>query len=738
MSPLLDGLNQEQFEAVTHGQGPLLVIAGAGSGKTRVLTRRIAYLIEEESIHPSQILAITFTNKAAAEMRARVADLIGPEAKGMWVSTFHSACVRILRSHGEALGYGKNFAIYDSDDSEKLISLVIGSLGLDSKRFPARGMAGQISSAKSELVSPAKLADRASHIMERRVAEVYRIYEERLKAANAMDFDDLIVNTYRLFAEHPGVLDYYQRRFVHLLVDEYQDTNVAQNGLVMALGDKSRNVFVVGDSDQSVYGFRGADMRNILEFSKNFDDAKVIKLEQNYRSTQNILKVANAIIAQNSNRLEKNLWSDQGDGDKVKMFVGSDQDEEANFVATTIQKENAQGIRFGDMAVFYRINSNSRSIEEALIRRSIPYRVVGGTRFYDRKEIRDAVSYLRLLVNPNDEMSLRRVCNTPKRGVGDASVLRVFEFSQSQSVPAFEAFRRASEAGVSGRALTGIASFIKLIDDLTKLVADQAPPIAIIEQFLEKSGYREELSASGQVDDLARLDNITELIGVASEHQSLEEFLDSVALVAQADQIKDDNVVTLMTVHTAKGLEFDLVFLTAFEDGIFPHSRSLYDESELEEERRLCYVAVTRARKKLFVTRASKRFVFGSESASVPSRFIDEFPPTLIEDVSQPKSYDELRSRYFDRNRDTDSDRNSTSSGISPNQLAKFSQRQSNQGPRLEPSQVKVGVKVVHGSWGEGFVEEVSGSGSSMTAVIRFRGLGAKKVMISHAPLKLA
>ncbi|KJF16258.1 ATP-dependent helicase [Acidithrix ferrooxidans] len=736
-NPLLAGLNPAQAAAVSHDGGPLLVIAGAGSGKTRVLTRRIAYLIEAKEVHPGSILAITFTNKAAAEMKERVNELVGPIAKSMWVSTFHSACVRILRNHPEALGYRKNFVIYDQDDAEKLISLISSSMGLDTKRFPTRQSASRISNAKSELLGPKELMAKATHIMERKVAEVYAQYQERLLGANAMDFDDLIYKTHELFERYPAILEQYQRRFFHLLVDEYQDTNVAQNALVMQLGERSRNVFVVGDSDQSVYGFRGADMRNILEFEKAFEDVAVIKLEQNYRSTQTILDVANSIISNNQYREAKNLWTDQGSGEKVRLFVGDDDSEESNFIASSILRERETGgRRYSDFAVFYRINSNSRSVEEAFIRRGIPYRVVGGTRFYDRREIKDTMSYLRLIQNPTDEIALRRVINVPKRGIGDQSIAKVATLAAEMGTTLVDALSKYEAAGVTGRAKSGIADFLVLMEALRGHVRDEMPPGELIEAFLDESGYRSELAANDSVDNLSRLDNLSELVSVASEHETLEAFLDASALVAQADQIQGDDVVTLMTVHTAKGLEYPVVFLTALEDGIFPHSRSLYEPKELEEERRLCYVGVTRAREILYLTRANQRSQYGESSLTIPSRFLDEIPPSLIEDVSVRLSYEERRSRYLG-----DSVVQSAS-GLSSSTLKRYGTTSNStkvdSGPRLSVSQLKPGIPVVHGSWGEGVVTAIDGNGDNASVTIRFSSVGSKKLILSYAPLKLA
>ncbi len=732
---LTEGLNPEQLRAVTHISGPMLVVAGAGSGKTRVLTRRIAYLIAS-GVAPSSILAITFTNKAAAEMKSRVAELVGPTASTMWVSTFHSACVRILRAHAEALGYRKSFAIYDQADSEKLVSLVAGQLGIDPKRIKSSSIAGAISAAKAELRGPDEMMADARHIVERKVAEVYKIYQERLRAANAMDFDDLIARTVELFRTAPAVLEHYQRRFTHLLVDEYQDTNKAQNALVLLLGEAGRNVFVVGDSDQSVYGFRGADIRNILDFEKAFADTEVIKLEQNYRSTQNILSAANALIGNNTMREPKRLWSDLGKGERIRIFVADDEREEANFVAGQIYQEKVDSSRrFADFAVFYRVNSHSRALEEALIRRGIPYRVVGGTRFYDRREIKDAMAYLRLILNPSDEVALRRVVNVPKRGVGDQSFGKLATYATDAGINLYDALLRPAEAGVSGRAASGLGEFVSVLDRLREAHLERTPPKELIELMLEVSAYRAELDADTSVEGLSRIDNLNELISVASAHETLEEFLDASALVSQADSITGDDAVTLMTVHTAKGLEFPVVFIAAMEDGIFPHSRSMYEPAELEEERRLCYVGVTRAREVLYLTRARLRSTFGEPQSSVASRFLEEIPADLLSDLSAQRSYDEERRSYSAYTSASGFNRSTMRLyGIDPDAKPQHSSA----GPRLRLDEVRVGTKVVHGSWGEGRVIAIEGSGDSATVAVNFGSLGVKKLILAYAPLKLA
>ena len=735
----MTGLNPAQMAAVTHHGGPLLVVAGAGSGKTRVLTRRIGYLITELGVSPGAILAITFTNKAAAEMRSRVAELVGPTANTMWVSTFHSACVRILRTHGDAIGFSRNFVIYDQADSEKLVSLITASLGLDSKRFPPKKVAASISAAKAELVGPQELMAKAFHILERRVAEVYNLYQQRLVAANAMDFDDLIARTNELFDQAPAVLEHYQRRFSHLLVDEYQDTNHAQNALVVKLGSMTRNVFVVGDSDQSVYGFRGADIRNILEFEKAFEDAKVIKLEQNYRSSQNILSAANSIIGNNAMREPKKLWSDLGDGEKIRTFVADDEREEAHFIASQIHREQVDSNRrFGDFAVFYRINSHSRALEEALIRRSVPYRVVGGTRFYDRREVKDVMAYLRLLLNSNDEVAIRRVVNVPKRGVGETSLAKVISWANSNGVGLFAALGSCTAAGVTGRAMAGIAEFLAVFDQVYVDKLSGMGPAGLIEQLLDKSGYGAELAADTSVEGLSRIDNISELVSVASDHETVEDFLDASALLSQSDQLTQDDAVTLMTVHTAKGLEYPVVFISALEDGIFPHSRSLWEPKDLEEERRLCYVGVTRAREVLYLTRARMRSQFGESTSAIASRFLDEIPPELLVDLSEQRSFAAQRQMES-----LSPGGYGSASGFNRTTMRRYGMDpDAHSGPNgqvaaLAPGQIQVGTVVVHGSWGEGRILAIGGSGDKTTVTVRFAGIGEKQLILSLAPLKL-
>ncbi len=669
---LLTGLNGPQRDAVTHAGSPLLIVAGAGSGKTRVLTHRIAYLLAERGVHPGEIIAITFTNKAAGEMKERVAHLVGPRARLMWVSTFHSACVRILRAEHEHAGLKSTFSIYDADDSRRLMQLVARELDLDPKRYTPRGLAAQVSNLKNELVEPAEFKEKAKGPNERAVAEAYELYQRRLKEAHALDFDDIIMSTVHLLQSHPHVAEAYRRRFRHVLVDEYQDTNHAQYTLVKELvgGKESKSsvrsgavagrsdgvppgeLCVVGDADQSIYAFRGATIRNILEFERDYPDARTILLEQNYRSTQTILSAANAVIDRNTSRKPKRLWSDQGAGEQIVGYVADTEHAEADWVAREIDRlTDRHEVRPGDVAVFYRTNAQSRVFEEVFIRVGLPYKVVGGVRFYERKEVRDALAYLRAIVNDDDTVSIRRVLNTPKRGIGDRAEACVEALSSRDRISFGQALRHAKDApGIASRSANAIAEFVQLLDDLRE-IARSAPPEEVLEAVLQRSGLLSELEDSLDPQDQGRVENLQELVSVAREYterveaQAEEEepavaatlagFLEQVALVADADQVPSDDpehqgVVTLMTLHTAKGLEFPVVFLTGLEDGVFPHMRALGDNTELEEERRLAYVGITRARQRLYLSRAVTRGAWGQPQYNPPSRFTDELPPELV------------------------------------------------------------------------------------------------------------
>lgn len=678
---LIADLNPQQRAAVEHSGSPLLIVAGAGSGKTAVLTRRIAYLLRMRGVAPGQILAITFTNKAAAEMRDRVIDLVGPTATRMWVATFHSACVRILREQAHLLpGLNTNFTIYDADDSKRLLGMIAKDLQINAQKFPPRLLAVAISALKTELIDPDAASDEAAatrNPFDRTIAEVYTEYQRRLRAANALDFDDLIGETVRVFTTHPEIAAYYRKRFRHVLIDEYQDTNHAQYVLISTLvgtGSDASELSVVGDSDQSIYAFRGATIRNIEEFERDYPQARTILLEQNYRSTQNILSAANAVISHNHGRREKKLWTDHGAGAKITGYVADNEHDEARFIATEIDALFDTGVGYGDIAVMYRTNNSSRAIEEVFIRTGIPYKVVGGTRFYERKEIRDLIAYLRVLDNPTDEISLRRIINTPRRGIGDRAIATVNLYAENFGMSFADALVDAAHGKVTAlgtRAKNAIAAFLELMDGLRVDAAEATNAITglpdigvVVSRILDATGYKAELEASTDPQDGARLDNLNELVSVAREFSSeaanlmayaamgagaegddlaepmvgepqpgsIHAFLEKVSLVADSDQLPDDstNVVTLMTLHTAKGLEFPVVFLIGWEDGQFPHLRALGDPQELAEERRLAYVGITRARQTLYLTRAMLRASWGNAVANPVSRFLEDIPEKLM------------------------------------------------------------------------------------------------------------
>ncbi len=739
-SELLADLNPVQREAASHPGGPLLIVAGAGSGKTRVLTHRVAYLIREMGVSPFEILAITFTNKAADEMKNRVAALVGPVARRMWVSTFHSACVRILRPNAHHLGYSSSFTIYDQSDAERLTGYVLRDLDIDAKRFPPRSVHAVISAAKNEMVGVDAYAERARTIYEKRIAEVYREYQRRLGDANAMDFDDLLHQTVALLRGQPEVLASYRQRFRHVLVDEYQDTNRAQNELVTLLAAEHRNICVVGDSDQSVYRFRGADIKNILEFEDAFPEATLIVLEQNYRSSQTILDAANAVIANNLLRKPKALWTEQVGGELIQRYFAEDEGDEASWVVGEMTRLHESGDwRWGDMAVFYRTNAQSRVLEEHLVRRRIPYKVVGGTRFYERREVRDALAYLRALANHTDEVSLKRIINVPKRGVGDTSIARLEAWAASRGRPFADALVKAEEAGVGGRALTGIRQLVGLLDELR---ATAPGPAAALEAVLARTGYAAELDAERSIEAQGRMENLAELVGVARAFEEradaegtdagIAPFLETVSLVSDADDLDpEESSVVLMTLHTAKGLEFDAVFLIGLEDGVFPHLRSLGEPEELEEERRLCYVGITRARRRLHLSHAWSRMLFGSTQYNPPSRFLREIPDhltALVEGSRRARgSGGGLASRFgggavATRERIVDS-------AMRP------------RAPRstgAEQLGISVGDDVVHGKWGEGVVLEMIGSGDKAEVVVRFPSVGEKRLLLAWSPLKRA
>lgn len=750
---LLDGLNPQQRQAVVHEGSPLLIVAGAGSGKTAVLTRRIAYLMAARGVGVGQILAITFTNKAAAEMRERVVGLVGEKARYMWVSTFHSTCVRILRNQAALIeGLNSNFSIYDADDSRRLLQMVGRDLGLDIKRYSPRLLANAISNLKNELIDPhqalAGLTEDSDDLA-RAVASVYDEYQRRLRAANALDFDDLIGETVAVLQAFPQIAQYYRRRFRHVLVDEYQDTNHAQYVLVRELVGRDSNdgippgeLCVVGDADQSIYAFRGATIRNIEDFERDYPDTRTILLEQNYRSTQNILSAANSVIARNAGRREKRLWTDAGAGELIVGYVADNEHDEARFVAEEIDAlAEGSEITYNDVAVFYRTNNSSRSLEEVLIRAGIPYKVVGGVRFYERKEIRDIVAYLRVLDNPGDAVSLRRILNTPRRGIGDRAEACVAVYAENTGVGFGDALVAAAQGKVpmlNTRAEKAIAGFVEMFDELRGRLDDDLGEL--VEAVLERTGYRRELEASTDPQELARLDNLNELVSVAHEFSTdrenaaalgpddedvpdtgvLADFLERVSLVADADEIPEHGagVVTLMTLHTAKGLEFPVVFVTGWEDGMFPHMRALDNPTELSEERRLAHVGITRARQRLYVSRAIVRSSWGQPMLNPESRFLREIPQELI-DWRRTAPKPSFSAPVSGAGRFGSARPSPTRSGASRRPLLVL----------------QVGDRVTHDKYGLGRVEEVSGVGESAMSLIDFGSSGRVKLMHNHAPV---
>jgi len=769
---LLEGLNEPQRAAVVHAGAPLLVVAGAGSGKTRVLTRRIAWLISERKAHPGSILAITFTNKAAAEMRDRVEELVGRRARIMWVSTFHSACVRILRKEIERFGYKSSFSIYDAADSKRLMTMVCKELDLDPKRYQPRAVLNWVSNQKNELVDHEDAAKNAQNHLEETYASAYSLYQQKLRAANALDFDDLIMTTVHLFQAFPEVREVYRRRFRHVLVDEYQDTNHAQYVLVRELcahdvgrpstdpdapdgdGVEPSELMVVGDADQSIYAFRGANIRNILAFEEDFPDATSIMLEQNYRSTQTILTAANAVISRNKSRKAKNLWSDAGDGERIVGYVADDEHDEARFVSEEIDRlTDAKDARPGDVAVFYRTNAQSRVFEEVFIRVGLPYKVVGGVRFYERREVKDALAYLRILVNPDDEVSLRRILNVPKRGIGDRAEACVDALATRERISFFEALRRAQDApGIATRSLTCIRGFVAMVEELQSMVDAGERADVVLEQVLASSGYLAELEESDDPQDETRVENLAELVAVAREFADepvagpsadpadeapaapgLSDFLERVALVADSDQIPDDEagVVTLMTLHTAKGLEFPVVFLTGLEDGVFPHMRALGDLPELEEERRLAYVGLTRAQQRLYVSRAVVRSAWGAPSHNPASRFLDELPVDLVDwrrtEAAQSSWGRPVLPSLPQRNAGAPTRRFGTAA-VRADADARGKKREV---PSLAP-----GDRVVHDSFGMGSVVALDGVGDKAVASIDFGSQGVKRLLLRYAPVE--
>ena len=742
-SPLVAALNPVQAEAVLHTEGPVLIVAGAGSGKTRALTHRIAYLIRERGVHPQQLLAITFTNKAAREMLDRVGGLLGQQvARGMWILTFHSTCSRILRAEHAYLGLPSAFTTYDDGDTERLLTGVLKELNLDPKRYPPKAMAAAIGRAKDHVVSAEEFAAAASTPYERTIADVYTAYEARKHSAGALDFDDLIGRTVRLFREHPEVLTKYQQRFRYLMIDEYQDTNRAQYLLANMLAAGHRNLCVVGDADQGVYSWRGATIQNLLDFERDYPDATVFLMEQNYRSTGVVLAIANALIENNTRRKPKQLWTESPAGELAVRFRADDEREEAAYVAEeSMRLVEQEGHRLADIAVFYRTNAQSRVLEEEFVRRGIPYRVVGGVRFFQRREVKDVLAYLRLLANPRDLISARRVINTPKRGIGDATVAALEGFARGEDIPFLEAARRVDEVGsLAARAKGSVAGFVAVMDRLASARAEGAGPARLVHAAATESGFVLELESERTVDADGRLENIRELEGVAAEFEArdpqgtLEEFLESVSLVSDQDEVDEESGdVTLMTLHIAKGLEFPVVFMIGLEDGVFPHFRSMGDPDQLEEERRLAYVGITRAQQRLYLCHAWGRTLFGQTSYNPASRFLTEIPSDLLRVIGDPDG-DSAGGRIIGRRAggggDAPGPRRRPGSGWSGSAPA------SPPPPARTPIAVGAGDSVHHDRWGDGVVLEVAGSGADAEATIRFSDVGEKRVLLAYAPLR--
>jgi DNA helicase-2/ATP-dependent DNA helicase PcrA len=723
---LLAGLNPPQREAVEHSEGPLLVIAGAGSGKTRVLTHRIAYLLATGAARPGEILAITFTNKAAAEMRERVGQLVGRSVRAMWVTTFHSSCARILRADAERLGYSRGFTIYDQADSQRMLKRCMRELHIDPKRYPPRAIHSKISGAKNQLIDSDMYAETVGSVFEETVAEAFPLYEKRMLEANAMDFDDLLVRTVNALELFEDVRDKWRRNFQHVLVDEYQDTNHAQYRLLQLLAKEHGNLMVVGDEDQSVYGFRHADIRNILDFEADFPDAAVVKLEQNYRSTQTILSAANAVVEQNRERRPKKLWTEIGGGEKVQLSELGDDHEEARWVAGEIERLGEEhGVSRADVAIFYRTNAMSRSLEDTLVRYELPYQVIGGTKFYDRAEVKDAVAYLNLLLNPSDQISFARIVNSPRRGIGDTTQGRLASYANTAGLTIWEVIEEVEEVpGLSGAAIKSVGRFFETMD-LLKARTDSETSVAdLLQAVLSETGYLEALEAERTVEAEGRIENLEALEEAAAEFDlnreregesevpPLEEFLQQISLLSDQDSIEDEqDMITLMTVHNAKGLEYDTVFVVGCEDGSFPHMRALEEGGE-EEERRLCYVAITRARQRLYMTWARERRLFGRAEHNLPSRFIDELPVELTERHASRRAAGGMTW---------------AGGGAAPVNPA----QPLDSGPALE---LRIGDDVVHASFGEGVVTGVEPGG---VVVVRFSGDGAeRKLMADYAPIR--
>lgn len=753
----LSMLNPEQRQAAETLEGPVLILAGAGSGKTRALTYRVANLMDH-GVPAWSILALTFTNKAAREMKERITQLVGEKAESAWISTFHSTCARILRRDIEKLGYTRSFTIYDDDDQGTVIKEILKRLNIDEKFLPPREVKAKISDAKNKLMGPDEwFAKTERDFRNQTLHDVFVAYEQRLKSANALDFDDLLLKTLELLADHPPVLESYRDRFHYVMVDEYQDTNYAQYMLVKLLTDKSRNLCVVGDDDQSIYGWRGADIRNILDFEKDYPDAKVIKLEQNYRSTANILDAANQVIAHNAGRKEKALWTEAGAGETIKLYCAGDEREEAAWVADRIRKMNRHGEEYGRMAVLYRTNAQSRVLEEMLMRAGIPYKVFGGLRFYDRKEVRDVIAYLRVIANPTDDVSLRRIINVPKRAIGDATIAELVRHAQEQEMPLFSALTDLPSS-LSSRPRKCVGDFFTMMTTLMAM-KDAMPLGTFVKQMVDQTGLMEQYQKEDSDETRSRVENIQEFLGAVeefdrqTENATLEDYLENVALVTELDQAEEEKqYVTLMTLHSAKGLEFPNVFITGMEEGIFPSGRSLMDEQRMEEERRLCYVGITRAKERLFLSRASQRMLYNQINHNAPSRFLSEIPSRLLEDeweakrkqtfkgdpIPQPKSY---TSGYGLKSTPSVSQLGQPRLTLGGNMLEipgvqkGFTPSKARQNVSALQNIFKPGDRVMHRKFGEGNVVALKGSGADTRISIEFTAYGVKEFSLSIAPI---
>ncbi len=748
---LLSGLNEEQKEAVFHYEGPLLILAGAGSGKTRVLTYRMAYLVNEKNVHPASILAITFTNKAAKEMKNRIESLIGAVSEGIWVSTFHSACVRILRRYIDKVGYDKSFNIYDYSDQQTLVKECLKQLNINEKNYPPKSVLEMIGKAKDELIEPKTYMKlNQDNFRLKQIAEVYELYQKKLKENNALDFDDIIMNTIKIFIENDDVLDYYQKKFKFIMVDEYQDTNTAQYTLISLLSQVHKNLCVVGDDDQSIYGWRGANIRNILDFEKEFRNCKVIKLEQNYRSTKIILDAANCVIANNEGRKSKELWTHNSQGEKIKWYQASNGYDEGMFVAREIKRsmDFNQDLQYKDFAVLFRINAQSRVLEEMLIKEGIPYKIVGGLRFYDRREIKDVLAYLRVIQNPADNISLKRIINVPKRGIGNTTVEGAENIAYNRECSLFSIISSASEVKELNRASAKLINFVSMINNL-RAIKDDVSVTALIEKLLAVSGIIKELEEENTVESKTRIENIKELLSVAlefekqNEDQGLNEFLCSVSLISDIDNVEEElNSILLMTLHSAKGLEFSNVFMVGLEEGVFPGFRSMNEQTELEEERRLCYVGITRAKEKLYITNAESRTLFGNTSYNRISRFFREIPNRYIEPYTESKNLNS----GSNSNRESQYTKNNFTNRVG--NIGSLDSSHKNKSTNTTGADMKtmlndvftvpvftIGDVVEHKKFGTGVIMLVENENEDFKLEIAFENLGMKRLMANYANL---